>query len=245
MFTKLCDTDGHFQMATARYYGAAVLSAFAYCHKKHIVYRDLKPENLVLNQDGVLKVVDFGMAKVVRQKTFTVCGTPEYMAPEIINGRGHSSGADYWALGILVYEMLFGETPFADPSNNHLKIYKKINRAKVTYPTEFGELHDAPDLMNGLLRRIVFKRMGCIPARGGADEIKRHAFFAEGANPDGSRTPITFDRLDALEITPPILPEISGMFDASNFDDWGDEDHDVMEFVPSGADYEAIWEDEF
>ena len=82
-----------------------VASAFAYLHARKVVHRDLKPENLLFDRDGYLKLVDFGFAKVVRDRTFTLCGTPEYLAPEIISNKGHGLGADWWTLGILLYEM--------------------------------------------------------------------------------------------------------------------------------------------
>jgi serine/threonine protein kinase len=237
MFTKLCDLDGHFEMTTARYYAASVLSAFAYIHAKNIVYRDLKPENLVFDGKGTLNVVDFGMAKIVKQRTYTVCGTPEYMAPEIINGRGHDQGADYWALGVLCYEMLYGQTPFADPSNNHLKIYKKINRSKVVFPTWADVGQDAPDLILALLKRMVFKRLGCL--KNGAQGIKNHKWFTGGSDK------LSFEKLERLEIQAPLQPSITDPFDVSNFDDWTDEDQHIEKFTADNSDYIQIWEAEF
>ena len=100
-------------------------------HSKNVVYRDLKPENLVLDRKGVLKLVDFGMAKIVNGKTFTMCGTPEYMAPEIIRGTGHDRAVDWWALGVLIYELRCGITPFVPDTGDmgsHLAIYKRVAR---------------------------------------------------------------------------------------------------------------------
>ena len=97
-----------FDLDTARFYCACVAGAFTYLHERKIVYRDLKPENLLLDADGYAKVVDFGFAKVVAGKTYTLCGTPDYLAPEIIQNKGHNCSADWWSFGILVYECMVG-----------------------------------------------------------------------------------------------------------------------------------------
>jgi protein kinase A len=102
--------------AQAKFYGAGVLLGLAYLHSKDIAYRDMKPENCLVDKDGYPKVVDFGFAKIIKNsKTYTLCGTPEYLAPEIVLGRGHDKSVDYWAFGILLYEMIAGYSPFSDP----------------------------------------------------------------------------------------------------------------------------------
>lgn len=240
LFIKLCYEYGHFDQPQSMYYAACVLSAFSYCHKKNILYRDLKPENLVLNRDGVLKVVDFGMAKIAKKKTFTVCGTPEYMSPEIVTGKGHHKGADYWALGVLIYELLNGQTPFAiQPHQPQLKVYKKINAAKVKFPVEQEkEMPEATSLIRLLLTKLVLKRGGC--TAGGAEDLKMHPWFTE--QPE---TPLDFDRLENLEYPPPIKPQVEGEFDASNFDDFGDAEDDIVEYELTGMGWETTWNDEF
>lgn len=159
-------------------------------------HRDLKPENMVFDHDGYYKFVDFGFAKIVKSKTFTLCGTPEYLAPEIVQGRGHNKGVDYWALGILVFEMLAGYSPFADHKNNdQLQIYKNILRGKLRFPRTIKS-GAVQDLINKLLRPNPSERLGCL--KGGAEDIKNHKWF-EGFD---------WDKLLRKEITPPLNANI-------------------------------------
>ena len=103
----------------AMFYAGCVADCFQYLHKMHIAYRDLKPENLLIDEMGYIKVCDFGFAKVIADRSYTLCGTPEYLAPELVLGKGHNKGVDLWALGILIYEMLFKFTPFNDIQGTH------------------------------------------------------------------------------------------------------------------------------
>ena len=144
-----------------------------FLHNKHIVHRDLKPENILIDSKGSLKLSDFGFAKVVENKTYTCCGTPEYMAPEMILCRGHDKSVDYWALGCLLYELLVGIDPFndADP----ILIYQKILKGKVKFPSEKVVPFAARSLIKHLLEPDVAKRYGCL--KGGVSDIKSHRFF--------------------------------------------------------------------
>ena len=101
-----------------------IFSIFEYLHSKDIVYRDLKPENIMIGDDGFLKLIDFGFAKVIISRTYTICGTPEYIAPEILLNKGHGKPVDWWTFGILTYEMHAGHAPFTD--DDPMNIYKMI-----------------------------------------------------------------------------------------------------------------------
>merc|ERR1712224_417273 len=106
--------EGRLPNDHAKFFAGEIILAFAYLHTLNIIYRDLKPENCVIDAEGHLKLCDFGFAKIVEEKTWTICGTPEYICPEIVQSKGHGKGADWWALGILLFEMLAGYPPFYD-----------------------------------------------------------------------------------------------------------------------------------
>ena len=115
VFCHTASTDG-IPDAQAKFYAVGIILALGYLHKKDVAYRDLKPENCLIDSAGYPKLIDFGFAKTLvgSAKTYTLCGTPEYLAPELVLGRGHNRAVDYWALGILVYEMQAGFSPFSD-----------------------------------------------------------------------------------------------------------------------------------
>ena len=117
------------------FYGAQIASCFEYLHSKDTVYRDLKPENIMISDDGYLKLIDYGFAKTVTKRTYTICGTPEYIAPEILLNKGHGKPVDWWTLGILTYEMLAGIDPFND--DDPMAIYQKILKGKIKFPRDF------------------------------------------------------------------------------------------------------------
>jgi protein kinase X len=156
-----------FSIDVARFFAAEVLLALEYLHSKSIVYRDLKPENILLDKNGHIKLSDFSFAKVVRDgRTLTTCGTPEYMAPEVILGTGHGCAADLWSFGILLYEMLLGYPPFfeEDPHGICLKILAN----EFSFPSNFDA--EAKDLITRLL--------SANPAnRPTPEQIKNHSFF--------------------------------------------------------------------
>ncbi|KAB8210002.1 kinase-like domain-containing protein [Aspergillus parasiticus] len=198
-----------FPNPVAKFYAAEVTLALEYLHSHQIIYRDLKPENLLLDRHGHLKITDFGFAKEVPDITWTLCGTPDYLAPEVVSSKGYNKSVDWWSLGILIFEMLCGFTPFWD-SGSPVKIYENILRGRVKYPPY---LHpDAVDLLSQLITADLTKRLGNL--HGGPEDVKNHPWFAE----------VTWDRLARKDIDAPYVPPIrGGQGDASQYDRYPEE----------------------
>jgi serine/threonine protein kinase len=200
---------GRFDEATARYYAAEVVMAIEHLHSHGIIFRDLKLENLVLSPTGHIKLTDFGFAKCLEDsRAYTLCGTPEYLAPEIIRGTGYAWGVDWWALGVLIFEMLAGFSPFY--SDSPLEIYKNILSGRIPFPATITGA--AKDLLTGLLTRDPCKRLGTV--RAGISDVRCHPWFA-GIEWTTNKDP------------PPIVPLLSHKGDTSYFQiDSSDEDSD-------------------
>eukprot|EP00932_Pfiesteria_piscicida_P009426 SRR837773.20153.p1 GENE.SRR837773.20153~~SRR837773.20153.p1 ORF type:complete len:293 (+),score=140.54 SRR837773.20153:116-994(+) len=186
---------GRFSEGRTRFYSAETTSAIAYLHSLRIIYRDLKPENMLLDADGHVKVTDFGLSKegiMDNISAKTMCGTPEYLAPEIVEKKGHGRGVDWYSIGALTYEMLTGLPPYY--TKDRQKLFENIRRGVLTYPSYIQAT--AKDLLQGLLERDPEKRLGG-SERGGQD-VKGHPFFKD----------VDWVKLDARGYEPPFKPQV-------------------------------------
>lgn len=210
---RLLRKESFFPSDVALFYITEIVLALDYLHSKNIAYRDLKPENLLIAGDGHLKITDFGFAKRIVDRSTTLCGTPEYLAPEVITNMGHNKGVDWWSLGVLIYEMLAGYPPFYD--TNTFEVYRKITVGKYEFPQcmSFNERK----LITQLLQPDVNQRLGCGP--GGASDVKKHVWFRG----------VDWDLVLNKEIPPPWLPELTSDTDFQYFDDYSDEGEPVVD----------------
>jgi protein kinase X len=205
---------GNFDTSLARFYAVEIICALYAMHELKIAYRDIKPENILIDKLGHIRLVDFGFAKIVEDRTYTLCGTPEYLAPEVIKGSGHGLGVDYWSLGVLVYEMSVGYPPFY--GDNPFTVYQRILEAQVNYPPTGvadaeGLSKPMQSLVSGLLTPNRTTRLGC--GAGGIYKLKKHAYFKG----------VDWYAASKMLIMPPLVPSVSTDGDTSNFDIYPDE----------------------
>lgn len=187
----------------AKFYIAGTVFAFEHMHKRHIIYRDLKPENLLVSDKGELKLTDMGLAKFVIGKTFTTCGTPDYFAPELIASTGHTNALDWWTLGILTYEMMSGSPPFEDEVP--MKIYAKVNKGigKVSFSPKC--LGPVADLIKGLLKKDPADRL---PMKANGINNLKEVEWYKGFD---------WEAMQKRSLEPPYKPEVKSKTDISNF----------------------------
>lgn len=200
-----------FPNQVAKFYAAEVLLALEYLHSKKIIYRDLKPENILISRSGHIKLADFGFAKQIDTVTYTLCGTPDYIAPEIIAVQPYTQAVDFWSFGILIFEMLTGTTPFYDSSP--LKTYENITHCQPNFPQHLQS--EAIHLLQGLITKDVTYRLGNL--QNGIGDIKSHEWFKE----------VIWENLIQGNIETPYEPNIpSGVGDASQFEKYPEENYD-------------------
>ncbi|XP_062865481.1 cAMP-dependent protein kinase catalytic subunit PRKX [Trichomycterus rosablanca] len=197
---------GRFSNTAGLFYSAEIVCAIEYLHSKDIVYRDLKPENILLDSEGHIRLTDFGFAKKLSDRTWTLCGTPEYLAPEVIQSKGHGQAVDWWALGILIFEMLAGYPPFFD--DNPFGIYQKILAGKLEFPRHLDFY--VKDLIKKFLVIDRARRLGNM--KNGAEDVKKHRWFKT----------IDWEAVPNRKLKPPIVPKVSHEGDTSNFEAYPD-----------------------
>ena len=223
---RLLRKNEKFTNPQAMFYAAEITLALSYLHSMKIMYRDLKPENVLLETSGHIKLVDFGLAKVITDRTFTLCGTAEYLAPEMIENKGHGLGVDWWALGILVYEMLHGRPPFH--AHTPFEVYKLIchkPKPKIAYNPDCDV--KATALIGKLLNPDRRKRLGC--GTGGVKDVKKDKWFGG----------IDWENVANRQIEVPFLPKKPTVAATDTRDNDNDDDNDNDNYNDSGT-VEAI-----
>mmetsp|Transcript_19481 Transcript_19481/g.50681 ORF Transcript_19481/g.50681 Transcript_19481/m.50681 type:complete len:391 (-) Transcript_19481:211-1383(-) len=195
-----------FTAEQTRFFAAETVLAFEYLHNLDIIFRDLKPENMLIDHRGHVRLTDFGFAKRVDDKTWTMCGTPEYLAPEIIVNKGYNHAVDWWAVGVLIYEMRCGRSPFE--ATSQLQMFKKISKRDFKYPRDFTA--DEEDLIGGLLQVDLTRRLGAMV--GGVNDIKTKKYFGMG--------PADWEAMGQQKIPSPYCPKVKHAGDTDNFDQY-------------------------
>lgn len=218
--------SGRLDESIARLYAAELVCTIMHLHERNIVYRDLKPENILLDTTGHLKLADFGFAKRVVHKTWTMCGTPDYLAPEIINGKGHDTAVDWWSLGVLIFEMLAGYPPFTDKDMGTL--FRKIQEPeKLIIPVDFSQ--EASDLVRRLLVADPTSRLGNIHPD--IADIRTHPWFR----------PVHWDQITARASTGPIIPAVQNPGEMGTFQEEPSQET-TAPFMPIPEDVQRIFD---
>jgi len=229
---RLIEKLGQVHEKIARFYAGSLTLALAHIHSHEIIYRDLKPENVLLDAQGYVKLCDFGFAKKVSDRTYTRCGTPDYTAPEMLLNQGVNQACDWWALGILLFEMLTGFPPFTDPGGDDMQTYQNITHGELSkcYPESSSPTDEARALIQGLCTVKVAYRLGYL--KGGASDVMAHAWFAG----------FDWDGLVNLTVESPWRPSLSSCEDTMCFDEAeGGQSLDGPTDKAHGGDLEAKW----
>lgn len=203
-------TDGYFSESRTKFYAAQILSALMFLHSEGIIHRDLKTENILLDHEGHTRLIDFGLSKYISDDggtTNTFCGTPEYIAPEMIQKLHYNNSVDYWSFGILIYEMLSGSTPFYGLFDDQEKLYACIQKSEITF-TRFPKdpSKEVVSIIKKFLERDPLKRLGMEFSPHG--NPKEHPFFST----------INWDHLEQKQVKPPFKPGVKSRHDTSKFD---------------------------
>lgn len=214
---SLIRSNKRFASDKIQFYGSQVLLTLEYLHSQGVIYRDLKPENILIDKKGYLKLTDFSFSKKIEGKTYTLCGTPEYMAPEVVmRGDGYSFLADWWSFGILLFEMAEGFSPFWD--KNPISVYKNILEGKFTF--KFTTDRQLKNLIKGLLKSSTSR----IGKKGGAGEIKASKFFKK----------VNWAEILLKKSRAPWVPELESNEDTQYFSAY-DENDSSLSIIPDNA----------
>lgn len=225
LFTLLRKSQ-RFPNPVAKFYAAEVCLALEYLHSHNIIYRDLKPENILLDKNGHIKLTDFGFSKEVKDVTYTLCGTPDYIAPEVVATKPYNKSVDWWSFGILIFEMLSGYTPFYDSSP--MKTYENILNGQIKYPDYFHK--DVLDLLQKLVTKNLSERLGNL--QNGTEDVKNHPWFSE----------VVWERLLSRDIETPYEPPVTANTgDTSQYDRYPEEEIDYG--VTDQDPYELLFRD--
>ena len=220
-----------------QFYIGSMLLMLDYLQKKFIAHRDIKPSNIMIDSNGYLKMIDFGTAKVLTDYTSTIIGTPHYIAPEILQGRGYSLSCDFWSIGICMYEIFYGKYPFGNYANEVIEIYKEVLKKDFSFPAENSRVANVNSFIRSLLNKKVNERICNV------SKLKKKAFF-EG---------FEFDKLNDFKLKPPHKPS------KQNFSKYLNEEHPYEQMVQEDntpgkkkgkdndipEDYDPNWADEF
>lgn len=204
----------NFDEEVTRFYSAQMVLALEHLHKHDIIYRDLKPENVLINNDGYIKLTDFGLAKdnvVTDKDAMSFCGTPEYLAPEILEREGHGKSVDWWSLASIIYEMIVGLPPFYEKDNRE-KLFKQIKSGEPEYPDDMSPA--CKDLLQNLFKKDPADRLG--GKEGDATAIKEHAWYSQ----------VDWSILEEKKIIPPFKPKLDSDDDTKYID------NEFTEMVP-------------
>jgi len=214
----------------ARLYAACVLIALDHIHSRNVLYRDLKPENIMIGSDGYPVLIDFGFARKICEggQAFTVCGSPYYIAPEVILGTGHGKSFDHWAWAILIHELLIGDVPFSERvKRTPFKVYKAIVKGKIKMSPLLG--NEVKDMLKQIVVHDPYSRLGSLA--GGVMDIKNHSWFKG----------LDFDAVGKKQVVVPWRPHINeeNPLECAHF-----RDHSHTELEPDYDDTDVLTDKE-
>jgi len=225
-------TSRRFSEERAKFYVCCIAMALGHLHSLQIIYRDLKPENVLLDEKGFCYLTDFGMAKELKagEVAMSFCGTPEYLAPEIITGEGHDRMADWWSLGILAYETMYGIPPFYN--QNQMIMYDLIRECNLKFPQVPEISAEGKDFIKSILKKEPKQRIG---AKGDFDEIKNHPWFKD----------VDWTKLYDKGVPTPFQPKVSGENWLNNFDEEFTKEEAINSYAQSNMDLINKYEKDF